>query len=221
MLGLNDSLSCDLASWHLTCGLACQLACGLSSWLACGISSPLAQGLAWHLTCGLHLRLAHGLGALAVAHSHVAPPDISCVAYTCGSHVASVTHSHAASAKGSLHIGHVMAQQSTPLLADCRGIDWGGQHHHTHMQLITSLYDQSLSDQGGRFMYHHTHMQRMALTHNTHAALRPHDPGLAVILFFSIAALPLGSSNASCSTHNQLAQSLGGCCGTDLGGAGL
>ena len=67
-------------------------------------------------------------------------------------------------------------------------------------------------------MYHHTHMQRMALTHDTHAALRLHDPGLAVILFLSMAALPLGSVNASCSTHNQLAQSLGGCCGTDLGG---
>ena len=68
-------------------------------------------------------------------------------------------------------------------------------------------------------MYHHTHMQRMALTHDTHAALRLHDPGLAVILFLSMAALPLGSVNASCSTHNQLAQSLGGHCGADLGGA--
>ena len=61
----------------------------------------------------------------------------------------------------------------------------------------------------------------MALTHDTHAALRPHDPGLAAILFLSMAALPLGRINASCSTHNQLAPSLGGCCGADLGGAGL
>ena len=165
----------------------------------------------------------------SVTHLHVTLPGISHVGSTDDLHVASVAHlrvaspasTHAASDKGSLHIGHVMAQQSTPLLAGCRGIDWGGQHHHTHMQLITSLYDQSLPDQGGRFMYHHTHMQRMALTHDTHAALRLHDPGLAVILFLSMAALPLGSVNASCSTHNQLAQSLGGCCGTDLGGAGL
>ena len=119
---------------------------------------------------------------------------------------------------------HVMAQQSTPVLTGCRGIDLGVQYHHTHhthMQLIKSPNDQPLPDKGGRVIYHHTHMQRMALTHDTHAALRPHDPGLAAILFLNMAALPLGRVNASCSTHNQLAPSLGGCCGAALGGAGL
>jgi hypothetical protein len=181
---------------------------------------------------GSRVTKATGSHVASVAHSHVASPSSSRVGSTDDLHVASVAHlhvappagSHVASAKGSLHVGHVMAQQSTPLLTGCRGIDWGGQYHHTHhthMQLIKSPNDQPLPDKGGRVIYHHTHMQRMALTHDTHAALRPHDPGLAAILFLNMAALPLGRVNASCSTHNQLAPSLGGCCGADLGGAGL